>query len=594
MVARIAVSAAEWLYGSGHRFLLPYLALYCAAWLVELPVAALTRAFVALHALNLVLFAVFAAAHRRSLRGSAAIFWLALLLFLFLPGAYLEYPTDPWEHVRRIFLWQHVATVGEHDTAVWKFAYFWGYSLMFWVAPPDRRLAFDLYGAFWELMVAVQVYALARRLGEDEAGAKLQVVAFLLLFGEGPWCLRFLALSSMPLAYLAFLRTLSSAIDQVDGRDRRAWRDIPWLVLLALANHRQEVIFIAIGGAAIGIDALLGRMKPAARKRALRVAAALALVALAVQAAAYALAPGLYPAAYHSSISWLGSFRLWQRWYFLDTYGVHGVLALGLAVLLWRAQRRLTLLTWMPSLVLLLPSAIALAWVFYESGDPNVVHRVLLGFPTSFALVAGLRRLFGGTLFDPGRPEARGRALVCTGLAVLALATPASYPWRGRLFFQLHRPHPDLELRFLDQTADWLLAHRELRPVCTILSDPATQFGLLAELGWPIEHVGSDRLRLPGPGIRSLPALLAQIRAHPTCGVLVAIRGEAPPPRRSALPAHFPLMHPRYASPGWLTRDEFRSAAEGLVKLGWCRTRVPPWYDYYEPRRASDPSGCPP
>ncbi len=594
--AQIATSVSEWLYASGYRFLLPYLALYLIAWGAESSVETLTRAFVALHALNLPLLAVFVAARRRSLRLADLLFWTALLLLLLLPGAYLEYPTDPWEHLRRIALWQHVATVGEHDTAAFKFAYFWGYSLLFWVGPLERRLALDLYGAFWQILVACQVYALARRLGDDDTWSKLQVVAFLMLFGEGCWGLRFLALSSMPLAYLAFLRTLICWIDFLDGRDRRAWRQIPALCLLALANHRQEVIFIGIGSGALWLDAWLRSMAPAARARCVRVALGLALVAVAGQAVAWAVVPEIHPAVFHGMISRLGSFRIWQRWYFVDTYGLHGVLALGFAIALWRPRPRLTLLTWMPSLALLLPSAVVVAWVLAENGNTGVVHRILLGFPTSFALVAGLRSLFGGTLLDPGRREARVRALACTGLALLALGAPASYPWRGRLFFQLHRPHPDLELRFLDETAAWFLANRTLPTDCRILSDPATQYGVLAELGWPLSRIGINRLAVPREGvqIRSLPALLARIERDSICGVLVANRDEAPPPRRSALPRHFPAWHPRFASPAWLTHDDFRAAAEGLLERGWCKTRVPPWYDLYEPEAASgsDPDRC--
>jgi hypothetical protein len=97
--------------------------------------------------------------------------------------------------------------------------------------------------------------------------------------------------------------------------------------------------------------------------------------------------------------------------------------------------------------------------------------------------------------------------------------------------------------------------------------------------------IAVDRLKVPRAGapIDSLPALLAEIEAEPICGVLVAIRAEAPPPRASALPRHFPAWRPRYASPGWLTHEAFRDAAEGLVARGWCRTRVPPWYWLYEP-----------
>ena len=575
---------AEWLFASGYRFFLPYLALYLGAWLTGAPVEALKRAFLALHACNLVLLVVFGVGRRRAFRAREVLFWTALVLSFLVPGAYLEYPSDPWEHLRRIYHWLHVDVVANHDTATWKFAYFWGYSLLFWVPPLERRFFLDLYSAFWQTLTAFQVYALSRRLGFDATWSKLQVVGFIALFGEGPFGIRYLALSSTPLAYLAFLRALVCGIDFLDGRDRKAWREIPVLCVLALVNHRQEGIFLLMGTAALLLVAWFQSLAPLTRSRVARVGGLLLAACLAGGVLARATVPELYHPDYLWQISWLGSFRIWQRWYFLDTYGVHGVVSLGFAIALLRQQPRLALLTLMPTLVLLLPpTAIVLGWLFGSVGGPPVVHRILLGFPTSFMLIEGLRELCARTLRD--RTAARPRVLIGTSVLLFALAAPPFYPWGGRLYGQLTRPDPELSLRFVDETAEWFMNHRSLRPDCRILSDAATQFGLHAHLGWPSQMIAIDRLRPPRETstVRTRAALLELVRDQPLCGILVGIRGQLPPVPPAGISGFSRTWDHRFAVPSWLTSDGFRSAAESLTELGWSRTRVPPWYLLYEP-----------
>jgi len=592
--ADVARALAEWLFASGYRFFLPYLALYLGAWLVDAPVEGLKRAFVALHACNLALLILFVWGRRRAIRTREALFWAALVLVFLVPGAYLEYPSDVWEHLRRIYHWLHVDVVDDHDTARWKFAYFWGYSLLFWVPPLERRSFLDLYSALWQTLVAIQIYALSRRLGFDATWSKLQVIAFVLLFGEGPFGIRYLALSSTPLAYAAFLRTLVCWIDLLDGRNRRAWRELPALFALALVNHRQEGIFILMGTAALLLVAWLQSLTPATRRLAARAAGILLVLCLAGGALAREYVPELYHPAYLWQISWLGGFRIWQRWYFLDTYGVHGVVSLLFALALLRRDPRLALLTLMPTLVLLLPPTTALlSHLFGRVGGPPVVHRMLLGFPTSLMLVQGLRELWSKMLRDPSAPAARRRTLICTGVVLTAFAASPFYPWAGRLYFQLHRPDPDLCLRFVDETAEWFMRHRSLRPSCRILSDAASQFGLHAQLGWPASMIAIDRLRPPREAwnIRTRAALLALVREQPICGILVGIRGRLPRVAPSPISTISRAWDHRFASPDWLTSDGFRSAAEGLTRLGWTRTPVPPWYLLYEPPGAAGETG---
>src|SRR5690606_20167885 len=54
--------------------------------------------------------------------------WALLALIFYIPGIYLEWPSDPWEHLRRINEWHAHSTVIEHSS--WKkSSYFLPYSL---------------------------------------------------------------------------------------------------------------------------------------------------------------------------------------------------------------------------------------------------------------------------------------------------------------------------------------------------------------------------------------------------------------------------------------------------------------------------------
>ncbi len=65
---------------------------------------------------------------------------LLLGLILYIPGTYLEWPSDPWEHLRRINEWHVCQMVGDHSTWI-KSSYFLAYSLL--------GRAFSLRQLFW-------------------------------------------------------------------------------------------------------------------------------------------------------------------------------------------------------------------------------------------------------------------------------------------------------------------------------------------------------------------------------------------------------------------------------------------------------------
>lgn len=566
-------------FSNGCFFFLPYLVVYGFAWLVRLPVPALTASFGALHALNLLLLGLYAYRHRSQFRLVGVLFWSCLALLFLLPGAYLEYPSDAWTHFWRIYRWLNIEVVGDHPSHH-KFAYFWGYSLLHDVSPADRRVALGLYSAFWQMLVAVQVHALARRLGFDETGSKLQVVAFIFFFGTSVFGLRYYALSSTPLAYVAYLRILICSIDFLDWGRLLAAVSVPPLVVLAWANHEQEVLFSAIGVGTLLLLAWVRSLEPARRRQLFRDALPLLLVSVMAGTLVRRYAPQLYEHMFLDQVTLFGGFAIWRRIAFLETYGVHGIAALGLALLFFRRHPRLAVMTLMPTFFLLFPPTALLFSSLVNTG--NVAHRILYAFPTSFMLIYGLRELIAPIASRLDRPRARGWSLGTTAAVALLLAAPGSYPWRGRLPFALHQPPRARTLAFADQTAQWFLEHRDVAPDCRIVSDVATEFAVATHLGLrqPARPIQLRSYARVGGSREQLPKLIGE---GDVCGVLVGIRARLPNPPPSALTASSGHWVPRLANPRWLTGRTFTEAAERLTQVGWTRTPVPPFYFLYEP-----------
>jgi hypothetical protein len=110
--------------------------------------------------------------------------WFLLGLLFWIPGVYLEWPADPWEHYRRINEWSWIHAVGEHSNWT-KSSYFLAYSLVGHIAPPTRQLFWlDFYYTGCCLLLCWQFYRLARALGLGERASMLFVILQSVLFGN--------------------------------------------------------------------------------------------------------------------------------------------------------------------------------------------------------------------------------------------------------------------------------------------------------------------------------------------------------------------------------------------------------------------------
>ena len=159
------------LFSNGWLFIVPYLLLYLSFKSLHIPASLLKTVFIAFHLCIIPLLINYLFRISRKREAWDFVFWIGLFLLFLIPGAYLEFPADPWEHFRRIYAWQGFSFIDENPLSN-KFSYFWGWTFVYMVPPLYRRTALSIYGAFWELVLAYQFYLLALRLGFSKSWAR--------------------------------------------------------------------------------------------------------------------------------------------------------------------------------------------------------------------------------------------------------------------------------------------------------------------------------------------------------------------------------------------------------------------------------------
>jgi hypothetical protein len=92
-------------------------------------------------------------------------FWLCLALLFYIPGVYLEFPADPWEHYSRHNQWADYQDIASNP--IWtRSSYYFGYSFIGWIARPLPQLkSFEVYYTGCCLLLCWQYYRLARCVG---------------------------------------------------------------------------------------------------------------------------------------------------------------------------------------------------------------------------------------------------------------------------------------------------------------------------------------------------------------------------------------------------------------------------------------------
>ncbi len=398
-------------FRSGWAFFIPYLAAYLLyAWL-KWPVnpsspgpwkgiPCLLHVYWALHLVHLGFAAGALRAwwSRRSPQDSpseiliALAPWIFIALVFWIPGIYLEWPADPWEHLRRINEWRWLDTVTAHSSWM-KFSYFLPYSLTeFWMGEPQIN-ALGWYTTAVSLMLCWQYYRLARALGLSKQTAMLFVLAQSLVMGNNVFSFyRYYALSSSPFAQLGAVALTRFAIETTECWRRRSSLCFILCTVFTVFNHPQ-----GIGIAGMGILAIVLWRLSAWRLWTLPVLLGLT-VAASIAVVAWLPHPEIIETRYVKE-GWLTSwfaFNLFdadspafQR--SMEIVSAIGVFNLLASLFLYKRAPGIFWLTLTPFLVLLIPAmAIPISLALSSAGGAENIgtfHRFLFAVPMPLAII---------------------------------------------------------------------------------------------------------------------------------------------------------------------------------------------------------------
>lgn len=570
-------------------FFLPYLLLYLAWWIFGIDVETLRYVFYGLHIFHLAtaLYCLKVVFPKKitNIHLINCFSWIIISLLFILPGAFLEYPSDPWEHFRRIFRWQAGGEISNYLFDVkGKFAYFFGWSLLGFLPIELRRVGLDYYSAFWQLLLAVQIYRVFR-IGSNSLYAFFAVGLFITTYGTNLFGLRYYALSSTPLAYAAFLQVV---IVSLSGNSLRYL----FLVLVSSTamiyfNHKQELLFLAILAPAL----LWFRLSLSDSTFLLRLQRKGVLVLGGIVALGFLSGPTLsklfLSADFKPLLGWHGGLPIWSPFY-LDTLGVLGWIGIVASIIsiIIRPQKVLAWCSLLPVFILLWPPTALLILKSFPSH--YLTYRILYAFPAALGIIPFLQ-IASEKIFNQ-RAKTLGFA-VLSGIVIFIGFNPDA-PWRGRLWFATHYGVPEREYNFLLPVVKWFAQSESIQKFreCWITTDDITRTVLVANLGINEEVSGGEssrRGRLLDAKLNTTTLGLSFMTnvEHPFCGILVAPKSQLPAIPDSVIGPRSGHWHSYEGDIHWLIDDKFITAAKGLVNIDWEKTELPLGYLMYTPAK---------
>ncbi len=499
-------------FRSGWAFLIPYLIAYLIYATLGFSVNPgqsrfpLLRVFHVLHVIHLLfLIVVFYASWKRyrSVGGETqpahstisalhVMPWITLAVFFFLVGVYLEFPSDPWQHLTRLNEWNWVELVTEHST--WKkSSYFLAYSFLGNSSPPQTQLyLFDLYYAFCCLLLSWQYFRLGLAIGLSERSAFFFVLLQALLLGNnGFGFYRYYGISSTIFAQIGAVAAIRILIEFGNNQlqhNRRTGSAVNFdahlrpllfkklsILLLSLIclsvliafNHIQGLGIVCIAACAV-----LGWLVVVWNRRA--------IIGLVISGVLLSLATILwYPR--HPLIDTVYQPAGWlSPWYgfnllvpnspafesIIAVVGLSGLLSIFAALWLSRRNHVAAWLTLFPLVALCLPcfslplaNALAAQNEHFAEGYIFVFNRMLFTIPTGLAIVVAFSDFDRRSMSLLPRPLAslsRGLKIrywtalpfirLILVLFVLIIA-PVKGPVFNRLYHTIMVPPRDLSIR---------------------------------------------------------------------------------------------------------------------------------------------------
>lgn len=484
-------------FGSGWAFFLPYLALYLLYAGLKWPVnpsdglgtgrtaPSLLHVYWGLHGLHLLLGMLSLRPPRNvgMPRGDCSAWWSAspwifLGLIFFLPGLYLEWPSDPWEHFSRINQWDKLSTVLAHPA--WKkSSYFFLYSFTS-LAPTSFRLEWlGLIDAGCCVLLCWQYFRLGRAVGLGNGASFVFVLFQVFSLGNNLFgFFRYYGLSSAVFSQIGALALIRLALDTIPQKETttrprenqgslNVFRFVAagfLLLVFVTFNHVQGIGIAFLGILSVGLQRLL-----AWRRNTIRW---LIFTFGAVNIAAFFWLPrNSELESIYKSQNWLTA---WMGLNLIDPAAppfslatavvtLPGWLNLALGFYLLRRNAVVGWLTIVPFVALLQP-AFVIPYANIVAGDQagylGTFNRFLLGIPAGLALIFFVSRLGDWTKSSSDRPERRLAATILrtdtiTAVTLLLLVTlPPGKPWYNRYWHAVSVFPDDLALKHLSGTTD--------------------------------------------------------------------------------------------------------------------------------------------
>ena len=281
-------------FASGWAFLIPYVVAFLIYYKYKLPltiagpsqlVPTLLHIYWCIHSVNLILafFAIYAL--RRGAASEITNFssqllsiapWALLALTFYIPGTYLEFPSDPWEHLARITHWADSNTL---QTLYKSLGYSIPYSFLGTDSRYARFLRLDLYTTGICLILCWQYFRLGVAVGLSNKFSLLFVLIQSVTLGNSTFSFyKYYSLASTIYCQIAAIALIRLSIELMGKETAQCrtetnrelvnkWRFVKFLfsaiflIIVIVLNHMQGLGIAGLGLLAVGIWSLIKRKR---------------------------------------------------------------------------------------------------------------------------------------------------------------------------------------------------------------------------------------------------------------------------------------------------------------------------------------------
>lgn len=485
-------------FRSGWAFLLPYLPPYLIYWWLKWPVNSIGAGMIrttpvtcevvpllhiywVIHAMNVllgVIALIICFLNRRkltALAGSsvcresvfnvlrAVLPWTCLAMLFWIPGVYLEFPSDPWAHLGRINEWSVLDRIDEHSS--WqKTTYFLSYSILGRTGfVGQQQVLLDVFYTACCLLLCWQYYRLARALRLGVSSSLAFVIILILTFGNNLFGFyRYYGISSTLFSQLAAIALVRIAIEIALAQRKPNGSELlaaGALLTLLAGSHIQGVGIAALELVAVGLYSIVRWRRAAVWwLGAGMIAISIAVVQLWTQH--LAIKDSLIKTEWITP--WYG-FNILKPGSpacdrLMAILGTFGLVNLACGLLLLGRNHLIGWLTVIPVFALCLPAAaVPFVGLLVHENDIVTFHRMLFAIPSGLAVVCLSTKLITSLGSGNGQTGAINAGftgfqsvgtyvLLLTALAI-AMILPSSQSAYNRVFQMIVRSPDDLALR---------------------------------------------------------------------------------------------------------------------------------------------------